>query len=175
VGFLDAIPQIDAARVGLLGDSQAGWVIALAAAREAAVRWAVPLVGPTATVGETDLFAGLAGGGQRPPSGPRAEMLTEVRDGGPSGFDPVPWLSRLSIPVLWVYGDDDRTVPTELCVERLQAVAPGHDFSWVVLPMTHALLELPTGLYSSLPQSRGFAPGLFPAVGDWLRSRGIAP
>ena len=39
---------------------------------------------------------------------------------------------------------------------------------------THALLELPTGLYSSLAQSRGFDPGFYPAVGAWLRSRSIA-
>src|SRR5207244_289981 len=38
--FLAALPGIDPARVGLLGDSQAGWIIALAAAREQAIRWA---------------------------------------------------------------------------------------------------------------------------------------
>jgi hypothetical protein len=73
--------------------------------------------------------------------------------------------------VLFVFGDDDRTVPTELCVEALLRLKASHDFSWVVLPMTHALLELPTGLYASLPRSHGFAPGLYPAIADWLRSR----
>jgi hypothetical protein len=43
-----------------------------------------------------------------------------------------------------------------------------------VLPMTHALIDLPSGLYSSLRQSRGFAVGLFPASGEWLRSRRVA-
>src|SRR5262249_37020809 len=132
VRFLATLPQIDPARVGLLGDSQAGWVIALAAAREPRARWAVPLVGPTVTVGETDFFSQLAGGSQSAPSGTRPAMLEQVRDRGPSGFDPVPWLGRLSIPALWVYGDDDRTVPTELCIERLQGLAAGHDFTWVV-------------------------------------------
>ncbi|MGZ4348576.1 MAG: hypothetical protein ACXVFB_15165, partial [Gaiellaceae bacterium] len=75
--------------------------------------------------------------------------------------------------VFWVFGDDDRNVPTALCVEALQQLDAGHDFSWQVLPMTHALLELPTGLYASLARSRGFAPGLFPAVGDWLRGHGL--
>jgi hypothetical protein len=42
-----------------------------------------------------------------------------------------------------------------------------------VLPMTHALLLLPDGMYSSLARSSGFAPGLYPAVGAWLGSRGI--
>jgi uncharacterized protein len=173
VRFLSRLPQIDRNRVGLLGDSQAGWVIAVAAAQETAVRWAVPLVGPTTTVGETDLFASLAGAEQRAPTGTRAQMLAQVRALGPTGFDPLPFLRRLSIPVFWVYGDDDRNVPTELCVERLASLRAGHDFSSVVLPMTHALIDLPNGLYSSLARSRGFNAGLFPAVGGWLRSRGI--
>ncbi len=171
--FAARVAGIDAQRVGLFGDSQAGWIIALAAARERAVGWAVPLVGPTATVGETDLWGSLAGKSQGTPSGSHAEMLAQVRAQGPAGFDPRPSLAKLSIPVFWVYADDDRNVPTELCVDRLQALKAGHDFSWKVLQGTHALLQLPSGLYSSLAQSRGFLDGLYPAVGDWLRSRDI--
>ena len=73
-----------------------------------------------------------------------------------------------------MYGSDDRNVPTELCVERLESLRVGHDFSWVVLHMTHALIDLPSGLYSSLPQSRGFTADLFPAIGEWLRNRHVA-
>jgi pimeloyl-ACP methyl ester carboxylesterase len=133
----------------------------------------VPLVGPTATVGETDLWGELAGKSQSPPSRTRSELLAQVRARGPAGFDPSPSLAKLAIPVFWVYADDDRNVPTELCVERLQALKAGHDFSWTVLHGTHALLELPTGLYSSLAQSHGFLDGLYQAVGEWLSSRGI--
>lgn len=172
--FLASLPQVDPRRVGLLGDSQAGWIIALAAAREPAVRWAVPLVGPTVSVAETDLWGALAGKGQTPPSGTVEQMLAQVRASGPGGFDPGPSLRGLSIPVFWVFGDDDRNVPTALCVEALEALRLGHDFSWTVLHVTHALLELPTGLSTSLGRSPGFAPGLYPALGAWLRGRGIA-
>jgi pimeloyl-ACP methyl ester carboxylesterase len=171
--FLASLPQVDPKRVGLLGDSQAGWIIALAAAREPAVRWAVPLVGPTVTPQETDTWGNLAGKHQFPPIAPFAEILAQVRAQGRGGFDPVPYLERLTIPVFWVFGDDDRNVPTQLCVERLQPLQAAHDFSWTVLPMAHALIDLPSGLYSSLGQSRGFAVGLFPAVGEWLRSRRV--
>ena len=171
--FVAALPQIDRPRVGLFGDSQAGWIIPVAAEREHAVRWALPLVGPTVTAGESDTWGSLAGKSQGPPSGTRAQMLAQVRGLGPNGVDPKPALAKLDIPVFWVYGDDDRNVPTELCVESLQKLKAGHDFTWTVLPMTHALLELPTGLYSSLSRSPGFEPGLFPAIGEWLRSRGI--
>ncbi len=173
VRWLARLPQIDPRRVGLVGDSQAGWIFARAAAREPAVRWAVSIVGPTVTVGETDDWGTLAGKSESPPSGSRASMLAQVRLAGPSGFDPAPSLRALSIPVLWMYGSDDRNVPTELCVDRLATLKPGHDFSWVVLPTAHTPLVLPTGLLSSLPQSPGFDPGFFPALLDWLRKHGL--
>jgi pimeloyl-ACP methyl ester carboxylesterase len=174
VRFLARLPQIDAARVGLFGDSQAGWIAALAASRDQAVRWLVLNSGPTTTVGETDLWGSLAGESESPPSGTRAQMLAEVRQAGRSGFDPVPSLRTLAIPGLWLFGSDDRNVPTELCVERLEALKPGHDFTWVVLPTAHTPLVLPTGLLSSLPQSPGFDPGFFPALGAWLRAHKLA-
>ena len=132
------------------------------------------LIGPTTTSAETDLFTQLAGAEESPPSGTREQMIAQVRAAGPGGFDPLPSLRALSIPVLWVYGDDDRNVPTELCVERLRSIQAGHDFDWVVLHMTHALIDLPTGLYASLPQSRGFTAALFPSVGAWLAAHGVA-
>jgi hypothetical protein len=171
--FLAALPQVDSKRVGVLGDSQAGWIIALAASREPAVRWAVPIVGPTVSVDETDAWAELAGKGVSPPSGSEESMLAQVRARGAGGFDPRPSLRKLAIPALWIFGDDDRNVPTKLSVEALQQLRPGHDFSWVVLPMTHTPIELPTGLFSSLPASHGFVRGFFPALGDWLRGHGL--
>jgi uncharacterized protein len=173
VRFLAHLPGVDPARVGLFGDSQAGWIVPLAAAREPAVRWAVLNSGPTTTVGETDYWASLAGQSEAPPSGTRAAMLAQVRAAGPSGFDPVPDLRQLKIPLLWLYGSDDRNVPTELCLDRLQPLEASHDFSTVVLPTTHTPLVLPTGLLSSLPRSPGFDPRFFPALGAWLRKHGL--
>jgi len=171
--FLATLPQVDPKRVGLWGDSQGGWIVPLAASRERAVSWAILNSGPVVTVGESDDFAGLAGQSLSPPSGSRASMLAQVRSDGPSGFDPASALRSLSIPVLWMYGSDDRNQPTELCVERLGALKQGHDFSWNVLPTAHTPLVLPTGLLSSLPQSPGFDPGFFPDVLDWLRKKNV--
>jgi pimeloyl-ACP methyl ester carboxylesterase len=172
--FLAKLPSIDPKRVGLLGDSQAGWIIAFAAAHEPAVRWAVPIVGPTVTVDQTDTWGDLAGKSESPPSASQAEMLRQTRAAGDGGFDPRPWLARLTIPVFWTFGADDRNVPTVLCVEALEALKPGHDFSWVVIPTTHTPIVLPNGLYSSLAQSPGFHPDFFPAIGNWFRSRRIS-
>jgi pimeloyl-ACP methyl ester carboxylesterase len=171
--FLTTLPQVDRSRIGVLGDSQAGWIIALAAAREPLFHWAVPLAGPTATVDETDAWGTLAGKGQAPKSGTDAEMLAQVRAGGRGGFDPVPYLRKLTIPVHWVFADDDRNVPTQLCIERLQPLQAGHDFTWTTIHATHTLLELPSGLNSDIPRSRGFGSTLFPSVAAWLTAHKI--
>jgi pimeloyl-ACP methyl ester carboxylesterase len=173
VRFLGTLAQVDPTRVGLLGDSQAGWIIALAAARERAVRWAVPLAGPTVSVDETNNWGTLAGKGVAPPAGTTAEMNAQVRAEGRGGFDPEPSLRKLTIPVHWIFADDDRNVPTQLCIERLQQLQTGHEFSWSVVHATHTLLELPSGLNSDIARSRGFAATLFPEVGRFLRSRQI--
>jgi uncharacterized protein len=171
--FLARLPRIDPRRVGLFGDSQAGWIIPLAAARNHAVRWGLLNSGPTTTVGETDYWGQLAGESLSPPSGTWATMLAEVRAAGPSGFDPIPDLRRLSIPMHWLYGSDDRNVPTPLCLERLRPLTPQHDYTWDVFPTTHTPLILPNGLLSSLGRSPGLEPGFLPAIGTWLRREAI--
>jgi hypothetical protein len=173
VRFLETLPQIGARQVGLFGDSQAGWISPLAASRDPAIHWLISNSGPTVTVGETDLWGSLAGQSESVPSGTRVEMLAEVRKTGPFGYDPLSSLRKLAIPALWMFGGDDRNVPTELCVQRLEQLKPGHDFSWSVLPTAHTPLVLPTGLLSSLPQSPGFDPGFFPAIAAWLRGHKV--
>jgi dienelactone hydrolase len=174
IRYLRSLPEIDRARVGLLGDSQAGWVIALAASRDPGVRFAVPLAGPTVSVDQTDLWGTLAGKGETQPSSSRAALVTLVRASAPGGFDPGPPLARLRIPVHWVFADDDRNVPTELCIERLEQLSTGHDFTWTVVHATHTLLELEDGLNSGIPRSRGFGRGLFGSTGAFLRRIGVA-
>src|SRR5262249_10450065 len=79
VRCLASRPEIDKSRIGRLGDSQAGWIIALAASREPLVRWALPLVGPTVSVDQTDTWGSIAGKSQAPPSGTRPAMLAQTR------------------------------------------------------------------------------------------------
>jgi len=175
VRYLRSLPEIDRARIGLVGDSQAGWVIALAAARDAAVRFAIPLVGPTVSVDQTDLWGALAGQGETQPSASRTALVAEMHMSTPGGFDPGSALAHLRIPVHWVFADDDRNVPTELCIERLEQLrAGGHDFTWSVVHATHTLFELDGGLNSAIPRSRGFARELFPSMGAFLRRIGAA-
>jgi uncharacterized protein len=174
--FLAVQREIDGARVGLVGHSQAGWVMPLAASREKAIRFLISFAGPTATQGETDTFAAYTGAGSSPPPRSVTEIEAEIARLGRVGVDPIPWVAAMRIPALWLFGGRDLIVPTKLSVSRLEPLArePGRDLSFEVLPNgNHALVETQSGLNSEMLRSDTWARGLFPLVGDWLRSRGI--
>jgi pimeloyl-ACP methyl ester carboxylesterase len=175
--FLRSQPEIDPARVGLAGHSQAGWIAPLAASREPAIRFLVVFSGPAVTADENDLYQDLAGEGEHPAELTDAEIDAQVTARGRSGVDPIPWIRRLRIPALWVYGGRDRHVPPRLSERRLEPIArePGRDFTVVDFPKAnHALVETTTGLTAEMLRSDTFAPGMFARVGDWLRAHRLA-
>jgi len=175
--FLVAQPEIDRARVGLTGHSQAGWIAPLAASREPAIRFLLLFSGPAVTADENDLYQDLAGQGERQATLSDAAIDAQVLKRGPGGVDPIPSIRKLTIPVLWVYGGKDTFVPPRLSERRLAPIAaePARDFTVVDFPhANHALVETTTGLTSEMLRSDTFAPGLFASVGAWLRSRHLA-
>jgi uncharacterized protein len=174
--WLAAQPEVDPARVGVAGVSQAGWIMPLAATREPAIRFMLGLVSPTLTQGETDLWANLNSHGQVPPTRTDEDMEAEVRRAGPSGVDPMPAIRAMRIPAFWLYGGKDRTVPSRVCVERLDPVArePGRDFSYRVFPGgNHGLILTANGLQAEAAQSNRVVEGLYPAIRGWLSARGF--
>jgi len=176
VRFLAAQPEIDPARVGLTGHSQAGWIVPLAASREQAVRFAVIFSGPAVTADENDLYQTLAGEGETAPQMSDSAIDAEVLRRGPGGVDPIPWIRKLAVPTLWLYGGKDHIVPPRLSEQRLAPIAaePGRDFTVVDFPnANHALVETRTGLTTEMLRSDSFAPGMFAQVGAWLAKRGL--
>jgi len=176
VRFLASRPEIDPARVGLAGHSQAGWIIPLAAVREPGVRFAVVFSGPAVTADENDVYQHLTGQGEQPPTLTEEEVDAAVLAAGPGGVDPIPWVRALRMPMLWVYGGLDQHIPPRLSARRLAPIAsePGRDFTVETFPRAnHALVETQTGLTAEMLRSDTFAPGLFGRVRDWLAERGF--
>ncbi|HEX7256181.1 MAG TPA: prolyl oligopeptidase family serine peptidase [Gaiellaceae bacterium] len=174
--WLAAQPEVDSARVGIAGASQAGWVMPLAASREPAIRFLIGLVAPTLTQGETDLWATLNDQGRSPPTRTDEDMEAEVRRAGPSGVDPMPAIRAMRVPAFWIFGGKDRTVPSRLCMERLDPVTreAGRDFAHRVFPGgSHGLILTATGLQAEQVRSSRFVEGLFPAIREWLAARGF--
>ena len=174
--FLAALPEVDAAKVGIAGVSQAGWIMPVAASRETAIRFMIGIVSPTLTQGQTDLWANLNAQGQEPPTRTDEDMEAEVRASAPSGVDPMPSIRAMRIPAIWLFGGKDRIVPSRLCVERLDPVArePGRDFTYRVLPGgSHGLLFTENGLIAEQARSSRFVAGYYTTIRDWLAARGL--
>jgi len=127
--FLASRPGIDGRRIGLMGTSQAGWVMVAAASGSDDVRFVVAVTGSVLPVGENIFYEGLRGL-------PIEEAYARLPlfDGFP-GYDPLPSLTDLSAPTLWLFGEQDRLVPTRECVRILEGLrAAGRPVDFVVYP-----------------------------------------
>jgi len=138
--------DIDAARVGFYGASEAGWVVPLANARlDQPVAFTALVDAPTVTTGEEEVWSNAAG--EEEP-GPLTEEKKEdatrrLEEAGPSGFDPAPYIERMQTPGLWLYGGADKSIPTDRCVAILERLKQeGKEFTIVVFPGAgHGLVD----------------------------------
>ena len=126
--WLAARPEVDSARVGLAGASQAGWIIPLAAEREPRLRFGVVISGPAVTVGREIAYSELAGEdpGSRKGLGDEEIARIMARFDGPEGYDPIPVLERTRLPMIWIQGEKDRSLPmaeTLAALERLRQIS----------------------------------------------------
>jgi uncharacterized protein len=133
VEFLKTRREVDPARIGLFGVSQAGWIIPLAASRSSDVSFMILVVGPTVSVGVENYYSNLV---EFSPSASLHDAYARSRVySGPHGYDPRSTLESLSTPGLWLLGGADRSIPTPLTVEVLQSLQDsGRPYRWVVYP-----------------------------------------
>lgn len=126
--------------LGLVGFSQAGWIIPIAAVDNPLVEFMVLFSAPTLTSLEQLRFQFYTNG--------RADFWdthTEADarhhiEHGPdryqfTGIDPMDYLHNLSIPGLWLYGEKDIQLPVKLCIEQLNELkAQGKPFDYALFP-----------------------------------------
>ena len=143
VAFLRTRPEVDRGRLGLLGVSQAGWVMPIAARRAPDVAFMVLIVGPTVSVGLENHYSRLAEG----TTTPLDEVYAQLDFHGPPGFDPRPTLETLSTPGLWLLGEQDRSIPTRQSLAILgELEAAGRPYQAIVYPgATHSMTDVDTG------------------------------
>jgi dipeptidyl aminopeptidase/acylaminoacyl peptidase len=166
VEFLKNHDLIDPDMIGLVGHSQAGWIIPLAASKSPDVAFMVISSGPTSTVGQEIYYSDLVEGDEEE----KTEIsLQEASDmarefAGPHGFDPIPSLQELDIPGLWLLGARDSSIPIPLTIEILDSLIADHgmDFNYIVYPnKEHGWRDVDTGqIYPVLSDSL-----------DWLEEK----
>jgi len=158
-------PALKGVPAGFAGISQAGWIAPLAAQKTDLAKFLVMWSGPVCKVSEEDIFSKFTTDGDAaqtaPPYADALKARTEKyiwpdflgRDTD-SGDD----LAKLSIPGLWIFSDNDASIPVDLSLTRLQALRrEGHHYDYV--------------MYSGLGHNN--MEGTFLVAVDWIRRLGF--
>jgi pimeloyl-ACP methyl ester carboxylesterase len=160
VSVLAKHPSLQEVPIGLAGISQAGWIAPLTAQRNRHVKFLVMWSGPVCKVSEEDIYSKYTRDSDRDTVPPYAEALnarTEKyiwpdflgRDTD-SGED----LATLSIPGLWIFSDNDASIPVDISLARLQSLRKaGRAYDYV--------------LFSGLGHNN--MEGTFATAVDWIR------
>jgi dipeptidyl aminopeptidase/acylaminoacyl peptidase len=142
-------PQVKDAHIGLLGISQGGWVGPIAARRMPRTAFMVLWSGPVCTVSEEMHFSAKA---KQIPNFSMRDHRTIMQEHMRSApvrehdFDPREVLATLSLPVLWIYGGRDHSIPVELSITRIESmIEQGHaNFEFKLFPEQGHGLNYPT-------------------------------
>ena len=110
--------SIDSSRCILVGASQAGWIIPLAATLENIYLTAI-FSGPSVSVGEEIYYSSLAENGNYTVAEANKMVLSYQ---GIKGFDPIQYLGRLTSPSLWIFGKEDESIPVDRSIQLLKQV-----------------------------------------------------
>jgi uncharacterized protein len=163
VAALEALARHDSVRgipVGFAGISQAGWIAPLAARRSGAAKFLLMWSGPLCKVSEEDIYSIFtrdADARIAPAYGLALNSRKEKYiwpDFLGVDTDPVTSLRDLDVPGLWIFSDNDASIPVDLSIERLQQLrAAGKRYDYV--------------LFSGLGHNN--MDGSFAAAMDWVR------
>jgi len=130
---LKAIP------VGFAGISQAGWIAPVAAEKSDLAKFLVMWSGPVGKVSEEDIYSKYTADKDSPIAPGYDEALRARKqkyiwpDFLGKDTDSSENLKKLSIPGLWLFSDNDGSIPVGLSIERLQQLRKdGHAFDYVL-------------------------------------------
>ncbi len=146
VDFVLQDTRVDPTRIGLMGSSQAGWIIPIAATRSEHVAFTILLSGPTVTGGQHNFWDEIADDETLTISQLSA-LLAEFQP-PPGDFDPRPFIEQMTTPGLWLLGDQDRIVPSRESAQIVRDVAEafGRPFTVIVYPNgDHGLRDVDSG------------------------------
>jgi dienelactone hydrolase len=147
VDYMQTRTDVDATKIGLIGSSQAGWIIPEAASQSDDVRFMVNIVGPTVSIGLENYYSQLTAGRDDPDRDYTeiAEKLAKYTE--PKGYDPLPALEKIEIPGLWILGGSDSSIPTPETIAILETlVDAGKPYTITLYPDgNHNMMDIVTG------------------------------
>lgn len=126
--------------IGLVGFSQAGWIIPIAASKNPLIEFMVLFSCPTITTLEQLRFQFYTNGNNDFWENHTESDAREHLKNDPDRYqfvatDPKTTLNTLSIPGLWLFGEKDIQIPVKLCIEQLNVLkAQGKPFEYTLFP-----------------------------------------
>ena len=157
---LSSHPSLKGIPVGFAGISQAGWIGPLAAEKSNLAKFLVLWSGPVGKVSEEDIFSKYTSDRDSHTAPTYDEALRSRTEEyvWPAFLgkdtDSSESLKKLSIPGLWLFSDNDGSIPVGLSIERLQALRMGgHRYDYV--------------LFSGLGHNN--MDGTFATAVDWIK------
>ena len=157
---LSSHPSLKGVPVGFAGISQAGWIAPVAAERSNLAKFLVLWSGPVSKVSEEDIYSKYTADKDSLTAPTYDEALRSRTqkyvwpDFLGKDTDSNESLQKLKIPGLWLFSDNDGSIPVALSIERLQLLRKaGHRYDYV--------------LFSGLGHNN--MGGTFATAIDWLR------
>ena len=126
--------------IGLIGGSQAGWIIPLTAEKNKKVNFMAIFSGALITVKEQLRFQFYTNGNSNfwdthTEEDARKHIMNDPDKYEFTATDPIDVLSKLSIPGLWIFGGKDIQVPVNLSIEHLNILkAKGKRYEYKLFP-----------------------------------------
>ena len=146
VDFVLQDSRVEQTRIGLMGSSQAGWIIPMVATRSAHVAFTIIRSGPAVTVAQHNFWDDIADDESLTISQLSAK-LAEFQ--APEGdFDPRPFIEGMTAPGLWLLGDRDQIIPARESAQIVRDVAEDsrRPFTVVAYPNgDHGLRDVDSG------------------------------
>ncbi len=124
--------------IGLIGFSQAGWIIPITASKNSQIEFMVLFSCPTITTLEQLRFQFYTNGNNNFWENHTDADAREHTENDPDKYqfvatDPKTSLNALSIPGLWIFGEKDIQIPIKLCIEQLNTLkAQGKPFEYTL-------------------------------------------
>lgn len=162
--WLKTVPEIDATKIGMLGPSQAGWIMPIAATMDNSFEFIVSLAGPAVSLGEEGYYSLLTKENSIPAGISIEEAHNQMASfTGDPIYDPASTLEKLTTKTLWQFGAHDRSVPTAESVRRLKALNKP-EFDIIVMPnVGHGSANVYTGEFEDF----------IPIIKPWLEKIGV--
>ncbi|MEP2668120.1 MAG: prolyl oligopeptidase family serine peptidase [Cyclobacteriaceae bacterium] len=133
LNWLRLQPEIDKTKIGLLGGSQAGWIMPLVASKYKDVKFIISGEGVSVSAGEENYFSELTGDGA---DGGLSISLADKKLQtfiGSKGFDPRLILKTINTKILWFFGTADPVIPVDASLRELKEIN-NDNFDIIILP-----------------------------------------